>query len=67
MLPAARTPPYTDKRVRRTFSQAYGDDELTWEQCGPDCPATAFVHEDDLTVNLQVELAGDHAVLISCW
>jgi hypothetical protein len=61
-----KTPAYSEKRIRRTVEQSMLDDpELTWEQVGPDCPATAFVHEDDVTINLQIELISDYALLVS--
>ena len=58
-------PIYSNKRLRRTFATSWDDDRLTWERSTPEFAAPVFVHEDDLTVNLQIELADDYAMLIS--
>jgi hypothetical protein len=60
-----RNAAFTDTRLCRTVCAAYADDKLTWERVGPVCPATALVHEDDCTVNLQIELANKHALMIT--
>jgi hypothetical protein len=60
-----RDPIHTNKNIRRTAFMAYVDDERSWESSTPVLTAPVFVHEDDVTVNIQIELADNHAMLIS--
>jgi hypothetical protein len=57
---------YTNKRIRRTVAMGFTDDRrMTWERSTHEIDARVFVHEDDHTLNLQIELAGDRALLVS--
>jgi hypothetical protein len=58
--------PYGHPHWRRTCAASYSDDlPLTWARGTREVTAHVFVHEDDHTVNLQIELADDHAVLVT--
>jgi hypothetical protein len=65
MTDQQRDPIHTNKTIRRTVCTSYAGDAQSWECSTPVVTAPVFVYEDDVTVNIQIELNDDHAMLIS--
>jgi hypothetical protein len=46
--------PYGNPHICRSVCASYTDDKITWERSTAQCNVPVFVHEDDVTVNLQI-------------